>query len=283
MHIPVLTSEVLAHLNLKAGENVIDATLDGGGHAKLFLNAIKPLGKVLGIEQDIGMIQTLKSEHLENLIIAQGNFRNIFEIARKQNFNPDAVFFDLGMSTWHIKESGRGFSFQKMEEPLDMRFSGEAKTTAAEIVNSYPADKIAEIFKEYGEERKAHFLAKQIIRYRKSNRILTVGDLISALGVNHPKILARVFQSLRIFINDEINVLSEGLAGAAEILNVGGRIAVLSYHSLEDRVVKNFFKGLEKEKKGTIFKKPVVPTIDEIRKNSSARSAKLRIFFAKSG
>ena len=278
MHISVLTDEVLAHLNLNAGENVVDATLDGGGHAKLFLNVIKPSGKVLGIEQDVGMIETLKSKHLENLMIAQGNFRDIVAITRKHNFNPDAVFFDLGMSTWHIKESGRGFSFQRMDEPLDMRFSEDANVTAAEIVNSFTADKIAEIFKEYGEERKARFLAKKIVEYRKSKKILTVGDLINALGVNHPKILARVFQSLRIYINDEINALSEGLAGAVEILSPGGRIAVLSYHSLGDRVVKNFFKGLEKKDMGTTSKKPIAPSINETRINPSARSAKLRIF-----
>jgi len=278
MHISVLTHEVLAHLDLKPGDKVIDATLDGGGHAKLFLNAVKPSGKVLGIEQDAGMIEALKSEHLENLIIAKGNFRNIIEIAKKNNFNPDAIFFDFGMSTWHIKESGRGFSFQRMEEPLDMRFGEDAKTTAAEILNSFTADKIAEIFKEYGEESRAHFLAKRIVERRKQKRILTVGDLINVLDVKHPKMLARIFQSLRIFINDEINALNEGLAGAVEILNANGRIATLSYHSLEDRAVKNFFKGLEKKNLGTTLKKPIGPTIDEIRMNPSARSAKLRIF-----
>ncbi|MEK7502971.1 MAG: 16S rRNA (cytosine(1402)-N(4))-methyltransferase RsmH [Patescibacteria group bacterium] len=278
MHISVLTNEILEHFNLKPGENVIDATLDGGGHSKLFLRVVAPNGKVLGIEQDAGMIKSLKSEHLENLIVAQGNFRNIVEIARKHNFNPDAIFFDLGMSTWHIKESGRGFSFQRLDEPLDMRFSDEAEITAAEILNSYTDDKIAEIFKEYGEEKKARFWAKRIVEKRKLRKILTVGDLIGALGMNHPKVLARIFQSLRIFINDELNALSEGLSGAVEILNVGGRVAVLSYHSLEDRLVKNFFKGLEKEGKGSTSKKPIVPSIYEVRINPSARSAKLRIF-----
>lgn len=291
MHIPVLTKEILEHLNLKPGENIIDATLDGGGHSKLFLEAVAPSGKVLGVEQDSAMIESLKSAissdmapgrmTWRNLIIARGNFRNINQIASKNNFQPDAVFFDLGMSTWHIKESGKGFSFSRPEEVLDMRFSEDAKATAAEVINSFTAEKIAEIFKEYGEEKRAYFFAKRIIEGRKHKKIFTVGDLINVLETSHPKVLARIFQSLRIFINDEINAIKEGLVGAEEILNSGGRIATLSYHSLEDRIAKNFFKKLEKDDNGHTFKKPIAPSREEIKSNPSARSAKFRIFFKK--
>ena len=289
MHVPVLVKEILEHLNLKPGDNVIDATLDGGGHAKLFLRAIAPNGKVLGIEQDEKMIQTLKSAMSSdmapgrmtwrNLIIVQGNFRNIKEIAEKHNFQPDAIFFDLGMSTWHLKESGKGFSFQKLDEPLDMRFSFGAKASAAEIINSFTKEKLAEIFKEYGEERKAHFFAQRVIDERKKKKIITVGNLIKALGTRHPKILARIFQYIRIYINDEINALLEGLQGAFRILRKSGIMAVISYHSLEDREVKNFFKKMEKEEDGKTFKKPIMPGREEIQANPSARSAKLRILW----
>ena len=218
MHIPVLTKEVLENFNLKPGENVIDATLDGGGHSAFFLEAISPSGKVLGVEQDGRIIDALKSKIKnkklkiwENLIIVEENFRDIAQIAQKHNFQPDAIFFDLGMSTWHLKESGRGFSFQKQNEVLDMRMSENIEFTAAEVLNSFTSDKLAQIFKECGEERKAYFLAKQIVERRKRKKIFTVADLINALGTHNPKTLARIFQALRIFINDEINFLRNGI------------------------------------------------------------------------
>lgn len=280
MHVPVLTKEVLEHLKLKRGENVIDSTIDGGGHTKLFLQAIAPNGKVLGIEQDVGMIKRLKSENINNLIIVNGNFRNIVEIATNHNFFPDAIFFDLGMSTWHLKESGRGFSFQKPNEVLDMRLSDNTKVKAAEILNSFSQNKLAEIFKEFGEEKKANFFAKKVVEERKKNKIITVSDFIKALGTKHPKVLARIFQSLRIYINDEINALRNGLLGAFELLNNNGRMAVISYHSLEDREVKKFFSAQSGFAHGwKKLKKPIIPLYEEIQKNPSARSAKLRILW----
>lgn len=279
MHVPVMTKEVLEQLKLQSGENVVDATLDGGGHTKTFLQAIAPNGKVLGIEQDVKIIQDLKSEKIERLTIANGNFRNIKEIAKKHNFSPDAIFFDLGMSTWHLKESKRGFSFQNMEEILDMRFSADAEKTAAEILNSFSQENLSQIFKEYGEEKKAFFFAKKIIEFRKNKKILTVSDFMNALKTNHPKVLARIFQSLRIFINDEIDALRDGLLGAFEILRNRGRIAVISYHSLEDREVKNFFKEIQKNQKGQTLKKPIPSSYKETKSNPSARSGKLRILW----
>ncbi|HEY4521535.1 MAG TPA: 16S rRNA (cytosine(1402)-N(4))-methyltransferase RsmH [Candidatus Paceibacterota bacterium] len=284
MHVPVLVKETLEYLNLKKGENVVDATLDGGGHAKLFLEVIKPNGKVLGIEQDQKMIDALglrvKGQDLwKNLIIAEGNFKDIVQIAQKNNFQPDVIFFDLGMSTWHLRESGRGFSFQKQDEVLDMRMSKNIELTAVEALNSFTSDKLAQIFKDYGEERKAYFLAKRIVEKRKLKKIFTVADLIEVLGTDNPKTLARIFQALRIFVNDEINSLRKGIVGAFEILKNKGRIIVLSYHSLEDREVKIFFKQIEKEKKGKTLKKPIIPSLNEVRLNPSARSAKMRILW----
>lgn len=286
MHTPVLVKETLEYLNLKPGENVIDATLDGAGHTKLFLEAIKPNGEVLGIEQDSKMIEFLKSEirnskseTWNNLIIAHGNFRNITEITKKYNFRPDTIFFDLGMSTWHLKESGKGFSFQKTDEILDMRMSKDIEITAAEILNSYSVDELSKIFREYGEEKSAHNFAKKITEKRKKRKIITVGDFINVLGTTHPKILARIFQSLRIFINDELSALNDALEKSFKILSVGGKIAVISYHSLEDRIVKNFFKKIGREKQGRTFKKPIGPKRFETQKNPSARSAKLRVLW----
>lgn len=279
MHIPVLVKETLEHLNLTKGENVIDATLNGAGHAKLFLQTIAPGGKVLGIEQDAEIIERLKSENINNLIIVNENFINIAEIAKKHDFCPDVIFFDLGMSTWHLKESKKGFSFQKPQQVLDMRLSDMIKVRAAEILNSYSQNNLAEIFKEFGEERKANFFAKKIIEERKKNKIITVGDFIKVIGTKHPKVLARIFQSLRIFINDEINALRNVLPVAFELLNNSGRMAVISYHSLEDREVKKFFKKIEQAKQGRTLKKPINPEHREIQKNPSARSAKLRILW----
>ena len=216
---------------------------------------------------------------LESLIIAEGNFRNIKEISKIYKFKPDAVFFDLGMSTWHLKESKRGFSFMKPEEVLSMKLSSETKISAAEILNSYSKERLAEIFKEYGEEKRAYWFAKTIVDSRKSKRILVVDDLLNILKVKNPKILARIFQSLRIYIHDEINSLQKGLTEAFEILKNAGRIAVISYHSLEDREVKRFFKKIEKEKLGKTLKKPIIPQKSEIQINPSARSAKLRVLW----
>lgn len=275
MHVPVLTKEVLEQLSLKPGENVIDATLDGGGHTETFLQAIAPNGKVLGIEQDSDMVESLKSKNTDRLMVANRNFRDIKEIAKEYKFNPDVVFFDLGMSTWHLKESRKGFSFQRSNEVLDMRFSKDAQATAVEILNSFSQEKLAQIFKEYGEEKGAKFFAKKITESRKKKRIITVEDFLLVLDIKHPKVLARIFQSLRIYINDEINVLREGLSGAFEILKIGGKIAVISYHSLEDREVKKFFST----QRGKKTKKPIVPSIEEIKSNPSSRSAKLRILW----
>ncbi len=288
MHVPVLVEETLQNLNLKSGDNIIDATLDGGGHTKHFLEAVAPNGKVLGIEQDPKMIESLKIKiqnkefnFWNNLTIVHDNFKNIAKIAQKNNFSPDAIFFDLGMSTLHLTESKRGFSFQKPEEILDMRFNPSPnKITAAEILNSYSEKDIARIFKDYGEEKLARVFAKKIFERRKKGRILTVEDFLNATGLKNPKILARIFQSLRIFINDEINNLKLGIEGAFKILNHGGKMAVISYHSLEDREVKVFFLANGKlNLQGKKFKKPIVPSDKEIQLNPSARSAKLRILW----
>lgn len=277
MHTPVLIEELKELLNLKKGDTAIDATLDGGGHAAMLLQLVGKTGKVLGIEQDTEILKTLKAPR--NLIIAEGNFRDIKKIADSHNFkNPQSILYDLGMSTWHLKESLRGFSFEKKSEPLDMRFSKNSRISAAEILNSYKEEELAEIFRSYGELKGARNLARRIHEYRQKKRIVAVGDFIKALRGLPPKILARIFQALRIFVNDEMESLRLGLTGGFEVLAHSGRMAIISYHSLEDRATKRFFKEQEAFRRGRIItKKPTMPRESEIFTNKSARSAKLRV------
>lgn len=274
IHKPVLLKELKALLNLKRGDKAVDATLGGGGHAEMMLKLVGPKGGILGIDQDREILKKAPSK--KNLILALGNFGNIDEIAERHGFKKvKAILFDLGLSTWHLKESGRGFSFRKLEEPLDMRL-GEASSTAAEILNSFNEDLLAKIFLKYGEEPRSRSLAKKIVRGRKTKRIISVKDLLDAIGPQNRKTLARIFQALRIEINQELEALEKTLPKSLALLLPNGRLAVISYHSLEDRIVKNFFSAKSGEAK-IITKKPIIPSHDEILINPSSRSAKLRV------
>ena len=294
MHIPVLQKEVLEYLNPKSNENFIDATIGGGGHALAILEKILPRGKVLGIDWDSEMIQYLKPSG--NLILVCDNFVNLKEIVKKKNFGKvSGILFDLGMSSWHLGKSGRGFSFQK-KEPLDMRYSLETQLTAEKIVNYWSKFDIEKILREYGEEKFARIIAENIIETRKARIIKNTFQLVEIIKKsvkNRQKIhpATRTFQALRIAVNDELNNLKEVLSQALETLSTGGRLIVISFHSLEDRIVKNFFKhraskGSEgKEEDRVLFanqslkiltKKPITPSNKEIKINPRSRSAKLR-------
>ncbi len=279
IHTPVLVKELRVLLNLKSGDNAVDATLDGGGHAQMMLELIKPNGKVLGIDQDKNMVEQMKGE--KNILAVWGNFRDIDEIVKKRRFKKiRAILFDLGMSRWHLEASGRGFSFQKPDEPLLMNLNKESIATAAEILNGYPEDKLAEIFKNFGEEPKARFFAKKILGFRKTRRVISVKDLLNALGAKKPdgreKALARIFQALRIAVNKELEALTEALPKAFGALDTGGKLAIISYHSLEDRIVKSFFSA-KADEAVILTKKPQTASLEEIAKNPSSRSAKLRV------
>ncbi|KKT57408.1 MAG: Ribosomal RNA small subunit methyltransferase H [Candidatus Giovannonibacteria bacterium GW2011_GWC2_44_9] len=287
IHTPVLTEELKVLLNLKPGDNAVDATLNGGGHARMMLELIKPGGKVLGIDQDKSMIERMEGD--KNITAIWGNFKDIDEIIKKLGFNKiKAVLFDLGMSRWHLEQSGRGFSFQKPEEALFMNLNKKSANTAAEILNGYPEDRLAEIFKNFGQEPKARLFAKKIMEFRKKQpayrqgrRIISVKDLLNALGAQKPdgreKILARIFQALRIAVNNELEALTEALPKSFDALDAGGRLAIISYHSLEDRIVKNFFSAVVGKKAIILTKKPKTASQEEIIKNPSSRSAKLRV------
>ncbi|MBI5306553.1 16S rRNA (cytosine(1402)-N(4))-methyltransferase RsmH [Candidatus Wolfebacteria bacterium] len=293
MHLPVLTKEVLEFLDPKAGENFIDCTVDGGGHAMEILKKISPAGKLLGIDLDGEMIAALeariKKENSKNLIVVEGNFKNLKKIAEENNFkNISGILIDLGWSSIQIEKSGRGFSFLK-NEPLDMRYSNTGMT-AAEAVNRLNEKELADIFWQYGEERLSRRIAKKIIEARRKKRILTTIDLVDVIKTAVPKSYergrihpaTRTFQALRIYVNQELENLKEVLPRATEILAPGGRLAVISFHSLEDRIVKKFFREAKKEGGFEILtKKPVTPSEEELTANPRSRSAKLRAAFKK--
>jgi len=279
MHIPVLQKEVLKYLNPKPNQNFIDATVGNGGHTLAILEKVLPKGKVLGIDWTPEMISTLPRRN--NLILVCGNFANLKEIVKQKRFNQvQGILMDLGMSSWHLEELGKGFSFLK-REPLDMRYNPHNQLTAEKIVNYYSYFELERIFSKYGEEKFAQDIAEKIIEERKKRPIKTTLQLVEVIRQAVPKsylrtrihFATRVFQALRIAVNDELNNLERGLAGAQEVLNKGARIVVISFHSLEDRIVKNFFKS---DSFQLLTKKPIIATYQEVKINHRARSAKLR-------
>lgn len=266
-HVPVLKKEVLEILDPKPGENFIDATYGFGGHSKDILEKIKPNGKVLGIEWDKKVYN--QAEPQERLILTNDSYTNLKKIAEESNFYPiSGILFDLGISSWDLEDSGRGFSFLR-DEPLDMRFNQDNDLTAEYIVNNYSEEELINILKEYGEEKLAKIIARRIIKERPVKTTFELKKLIPRKTKPH-----RTFQALRIAVNDELNNLKKGLEQAVEILAPGGRIAVISFHSLEDRIVKNFFKNNNNLQ--ILTKKPIRPSVEEITINTRSSSAKLR-------
>jgi len=287
MHKPVLKKEVIELLNPKPNENFIDATFGEGGHTKEILKKIKPKGKILAIEFDPVLYNKFLKHPLERVIIVNDSFVNLREIARKKGFeNPDGILFDLGVTLWHFKQSKRGFSFER-NEPLDMRINPKKqKLKAKHLINQLSQEEIEEILKKYGEERFARKIAKELVKKRKKEEIKTTFQLIEVLKKALPRwyqkrkihFATKVFQALRIAVNDELENLKVGLNQAIEILKKGGRLGVISFHSLEDRIVKKIFKEWERERKVCILtKKPITPSFEEIKTNPSSRSAKLRV------
>ncbi len=285
MHIPVLKEEVLKYLNPKPNQNFIDCTIGSGGHAKAILEKTKPGGKVLGIDRDRENIGNLEKEKIENLILSEGNYSNLKEIIEKNNFkNISGVLLDLGYSSFHVDDSLRGFSFLK-DEPLDMRYSYKDSITAEEIINKWSNKDLENIFKTYGEERFSKIIAQRIIEKREINPIKTTLQLVEIIKESIPKKFqskkihpaTKVFQALRIEVNQELENLKEVLPQTIDVLQKNGRVVVISFHSLEDRIAKHFFKNLFKENKVELLtKKPVMADESEVQKNLRSRSAKLR-------
>lgn len=288
LHIPVLVDEVINLLDLKPGDTVIDATVGDGGHAKKILEHISPGGFLLGIDRDPEAAtfthEKLSSNQQQNqFAIRRGSYRGLDDILQSVGYNrADGILFDLGLSSRQLA-GRRGFSF-KETAPLDMRFDPESEVTAEEIVNSYPKDKLADILWQFGEERASRRIAETIFKARQKKRITTtteLADIVSDVkggrkGKIHPA--TQTFQALRIAVNQELDVIAETLPKAIALLNPMGRLAVISYHSLEDRIVKQIFRNLYRQKQiNLITKKPIRATRFEILNNPRARSAKLRV------
>ena len=280
MHIPVLPKEVLEGLNPKPNENFIDGTFHLGGHSELIFKKIKPEGKILGIEIDEEIFKQAKNKFEKNkeVVLVNDSYVNLEQIVENNKLKDiDGILLDVGMSSWHIDESQRGFTFQK-NEPLNMLFRKEG-LTAEEIVNTYSKEELERIFKDYGEEKKYRKIAEAILKARKEKPIKTTFELISVLAQSRQS-LPRIFQALRIEANGELDNLRKTLPQALRVLKSGGRLAVISFHSGEDRIVKNFIKE-NKESLIVVNKKPIVPGVDEVRQNSRARSSKLRVIIKK--
>ena len=292
-HTSVLLKEVLEFLNPSPDEKFIDATLGGGGHTRELLDKGS---MVLGIDQDEDALAFVKeklkvqSSKFKNLTLAKGNFRDIDKIAHSNGFEKvKGILFDLGVSSHQIDTPERGFSFLK-DGPLDMRMDKESGLTAETLVNLLQKGELNDIFNKFGEEHRAWAISNSIIRARRVKAIQTTQDLTRVVAEAHGikgdlsdftknLISKKVFQALRIAVNSELESISEALPKALELLEDKGRIAVISFHSLEDRVVKKTFVDFEKKHMGRIItKKPIEPTEKENEENPRARSAKLRFF-----
>lgn len=295
MHIPVLLNEVLKYLEPKPNENFIDATFGFGGHSLAILKKTGPDGRLLGIDADCLALEKFKqikkseiAQLGQRLKLICANFTELEEIAKQQSFkSANGILFDLGFSSWQIEESGRGFSFLR-DEPLDMRYqtqNRQGSLTAEKIVNTWPEQEVQKILRDYGEERFARRIAGAICQERQKKSIKATGQLAEVIEKSVPASYrhgrlhsaTRTFQALRIATNDELNNLKKGLKQALAILAPQGRLVVISFHSLEDRIVKHFFRQQKQAGNLEILtKKPIRPIEKEIKKNPRSRSAKLR-------
>lgn len=302
-HKPVLLNETIEYLNCKKGSIYIDGTLGRGGHTEAILNRLDNSGMVIGIDRDITAIKKVK-ERLKghgNLHLIHDNYINIPKIMKKlKQDKVNGMLFDLGVSSPQFDNPGRGFSYN-YEAPLDMRMNQKQELTASDIVNNYSYEEITKIIKEYGEERWASRIASFIVKFREKEKIKTTYQLVDLIKAaipasarrtgGHPA--RRTFQSLRIATNNELNQIEEMIDNAVPYLQLGGRICIISFHSLEDRIVKNKFRNLAKkcicpsdfpvcvcDKKAEvkiITRKPIMSSADELSENPRARSAKLRV------
>lgn len=284
-----MADEAIGSLNLKPGSTVLDATLGAGGHARMILERIIPGGRLIGIDQDPDAIERSMGELKEfkgSLMLSRGNFRDLDRIASRSGADKlQAAIFDIGVSSFQFDEPGRGFSI-RTDAPLDMRMDPASSPTAADIVNKTRESELADIIWRYGEERYSRKIARFIVEGRLKRPIETTGELAAiihrAVGGRYRKQridpATRTFQAIRIAVNDELAALEEGLKKAVSLLAPGGRVAVIAFHSLEDRIVKNIFRAFAKD--GVlrlITKKPLRPSQAEIGSNPRARSARLRV------
>ncbi|MDD5496449.1 MAG: 16S rRNA (cytosine(1402)-N(4))-methyltransferase RsmH [Candidatus Omnitrophica bacterium] len=289
MHQSVMLEESISSLNLKRGAIVVDATFGGGGHSKEILKRILPGGRLIGIDADTEALQigAGKLKDFEgSYILINDNFRNIDAILNREDVKcVDAVLLDVGISSYQIEDGRRGFSISH-DSRLDMRMDSSLAVSAYDIVNRYSEEDLSEIIEKYGEERFHNKIARYIKEARRDKPIETTQELAQiirrAIGYRYKNSridpATRTFQALRIEVNDELGALEEGIKKAVFLLKQGGRIAAISFHSLEDRIVKNLFKGYKDlGVLKIITKKPLQPSREEVIVNPRARSAKLRV------
>lgn len=302
-HIPVLLNQCINGLNIKEDGIYVDGTLGGAGHSSEILKKLSSNGTLIGIDRDEEALSVVKErlKEYKNVIYVHGNHDDIKEILTDLNIcKVDGILLDLGVSSYQLDEAERGFSYTK-DAPLDMRMDKTNDLTAEYIVNNYTQEKLSQIIYEYSEEKFSKSIAKKICEYRKNKEIKTTKELAEIIESaipgfakkdGHPA--KRTFQAIRIEVNDEIRPLYNTIRNCIDVLNPGGRLCVITFHSLEDRVVKDAFVDAQgkctcpsdlpycvcgyKSLGKILTKKPILPTQDEITNNSRAKSAKLRIF-----
>ncbi len=292
-HIPVLLEESVNGMNIQPNGIYVDTTFGGGGHSRLILSKLGPKGRLLGFDQDEDAEQNILPD--KRFTFIRSNFRYLSNFLRYYHAEKvNAILADLGVSSHHFDDSERGFSF-RFDGKLDMRMNKRAGLTAADVVNNYEEERLANIFYLYGELKNNRKLASVLVKARNNRKIETIGEFLSIIRPlfgreREKKELAKVFQALRIEVNQEMEALKEMLYAATESLIPGGRLAVITYHSLEDRMVKNIMKYGNVEGKVVqdffgnfqspytlVNNKVIVPTEEELQRNPRSRSAKLRI------
>ena len=304
-HVSVLLEECIEGLSIRPGGVYVDGTLGGGGHSLEILRRLDATGSLIGIDRDDAAIRAAGerlSGYEGNVHIVRGNYRDMPAIMNGLGFREaDGILLDLGVSSHQLDEAERGFSYMQ-DAPLDMRMDRRESRTAADLVNEADEDELTRILREYGEERFARNIAKNIVQARSRKKIETTGELASIIKASIPRKMQlsgghpakRTFQALRIELNGELSALSDSLEGMVDLLSDGGRLCVITFHSLEDRIVKNVFRTCENpcicppefpvcrcgrvSKGRVITRKAILPTEEEILENSRSKSAKLRIF-----
>ena len=303
-HKSVLLNEVIESLNIKADGYYVDGTLGGGGHA---LEVVKRLesGKLIGIDRDSDAIKAATqrlNDYINNVIIIRDNYVNIENILKRENIGKvDGIYIDLGVSSYQLDTAERGFTY-RFDAPLDMRMDDRNELKASDIVNDYSESELFHIIRDYGEDRFAKNIAKHIVEYRNKKRIETTFELVDIIKASIPMKIQvtgghpakRTFQAIRIELNKELEVLTDSLDVMIDLLKPGGRLSVITFHSLEDRIVKQAFKKVEspcvcpkkfpvcvcgnKSKGRVITRKAILPSEEELEENSRSKSAKLRVF-----